>query len=175
MKRALRIVVILVIALPVLYFFGKRYTKTHSPQTAATATTPGGLVVKVEYSRPFKKGRPIFGGLVPYGKVWRTGANEATLISFSKDAIFGGKAIKAGQYSLFTIPAEGDWTVILNRQTGQWGLTYDPAQDAARVPAAAERHQTPTEQLTIDALPAASGLLLRIDWDQTAVTIPIIG
>ena len=77
--------------------------------------------VKVTYGRPYKKGRPVFGSLVPYGKVWRCGADEATTITFAKDGTFGGKAVKAGTYALFVIPTETKWTIILNGNAKQWG------------------------------------------------------
>src|SRR5829696_3874612 len=86
--------------------------------------TVEGKDVKVTYGRPYKKGRVIFGGLEKYGKVWRTGADEATEITFANDVNFGGKRVKAGTYTLFTIPDRNQWTVILNSQLGQWGA-YD--------------------------------------------------
>src|SRR5436189_1888840 len=77
--------------------------------------------ISVTYGRPYKKGRDIFGGLEKYGKVWRTGADSATHITFKKDGTFGGKAVKAGTYTLFTIPNEKEWTIILNGELKQWG------------------------------------------------------
>ena len=91
-------------------------------------------VAKLIYSRPQRNGREIFGALVPYGKVWRTGANEATEITFFKDGTFGGKPVKAGRYSLFTIPNEKTWTVILSSALDVWGAyTYDEKQDVLRI------------------------------------------
>src|SRR2546421_2697491 len=82
--------------------------------------------IKVTYGRPYKKGREIFGGLEKYGRVWRTGADEATEISFAKDGTVGGKPVKAGTYTLFTIPGKDEWTIILNSQLGQMGaFSYD--------------------------------------------------
>lgn len=99
-----------------------------------TTGTVDGVAVTLEYGRPNVKGRKIFGGLVPYGKVWRTGADEATTITFGGDVAVEGQPLAAGTYSLFTIPGEGAWTVIFNNTAEQWGaFNYDAAQDALRV------------------------------------------
>jgi hypothetical protein len=128
--------------------------------------------MSVSYGRPYKKGRVIFGELEKYDKVWRTGANEGTEVTFKKDATFAGKAIKAGTYTLFTIPTAGDWTVILNSQLGQWGAYgYEKAKDKnvleAKVPS--KKLDSVVEQLTIT--PSANAL--TIAWDQTEVVIPV--
>ena len=128
--------------------------------------------IKVTYGRPYKKGREIFGGLEKYGKVWRTGADEATEITFAKDATFGGKPVKAGTYTLFTIPETGDWTIILNGQLGQWGA-YDyeknKAKDVLQVTAPSKKLSAPVEQLTIRFEPGN----MIIEWDTTQVTVPV--
>lgn len=100
---------------------------------ASVSQTVGYTDVTVDYGRPGVKGRVIWGGLVPYDEVWRTGANEATAISFSTDVKLNGNLIPAGRYSLFTIPTEGDWTVILNKVDNQWGaFKYDQNEDLIR-------------------------------------------
>src|ERR1700730_11429550 len=92
--------------------------------------TSSGQDISVRYGRPYKKGRVIFAGLEPYGKVYRCGADSATTVTFNKDAIFGGKPVKAGTYTLFVIPNEQAWTIILNSQLGQWGaFDYDKYKD----------------------------------------------
>ncbi|MCO6488450.1 MAG: DUF2911 domain-containing protein [Phaeodactylibacter sp.] len=104
-----------------------------SPPRKVTGAV-GDMSVEISYSSPKVKGRTIWGGLVPYGEVWRTGANEATTISFSKTALVEGKKLAAGKYSLFTIPGEEKWTVIFNAVAEQWGAyEYDKAKDALRV------------------------------------------
>lgn len=126
----------------------------------------------VTYGRPYKKGREIFGKLEPYGKVYRVGADEATTITFAKDGTFGGKPIKAGTYTLFAIPNENDWTVILNSQLGQWGaFKYDQYKDkdVLQVKVPVKHLSTPVEQLTI----ASPGDQLTIAWDQTQVAVPV--
>jgi hypothetical protein len=104
--------------------------------------TIGGVNITIEYGRPKVKGRTIWGGLVPFDKVWRTGADEATTFATIKDINVEGKKIAAGTYSLFTIPGEAEWTIIFNKVAEQWGaFRYDKGQDALRVnvkPAAAE-------------------------------------
>ena len=129
--------------------------------------------VKVTYGRPYKKGREIFGGLEKYGKVWRTGADEATEITFAKDVTFGGQAVKAGSYTLFTIPDQNEWTIILNSQLGQWGAyTYDKNKDkdVLQVKVPAKKLDKVVEQLTI----RFEGNNMIIEWDQTQVAVPIV-
>ena len=128
--------------------------------------------VTVTYGRPYKKGRDIFGKLEPFGKVYRVGADEATTITFAKDGTFGGKAVKAGTYSLFAIPGEKQWTVILNSQPKQWGA-YDyeknKDKDVLKVDVPVMMLDAPVEQLTI----AMPGKDLTIAWDKTKVAIPV--
>ncbi len=109
-------------------------SKANRPSPPRTATgNVGDVEVKINYGSPSVKGRQIWGGLVPYGQVWRTGANEATTISFSKTTSVEGKKLAAGKYALFTIPGENQWTVIFNAVAEQWGAyEYDPSKDALR-------------------------------------------
>lgn len=146
-------------------------------EAAAQAKSPHETVtgkdVSVRYGRPYKKGREIFGGLEKFGKVWRTGADSATQITFTKDATFGGKPVKAGTYTLFTIPNEKEWTVILNSQLGQWGAySYDKFKDkdVLQVTVPAKKLDAVVEQHTIRFTPKND---LIIEWDQTQVTVPI--
>ena len=132
-----------------------------------------GKDVSVRYGRPYKKGREIFGVLEKYGKVWRTGADSATTITFAKDATFGGKPVKAGTYTLFTIPNEKEWTVILNSQLGQWGAYgYDKFKDkdVLQITVPAKKLDNVVEQHTIRFTPKND---LIIEWDKTQVTVPI--
>jgi hypothetical protein len=104
-----------------------------SPKASVTQTI-GFTDVTISYSRPGVKGRKIWGGLVPYNKVWRAGANEATKITFSKDVMIEGKKLKAGSYGFFAIPSPNEWTLIFNKVADQWGaFTYNEAQDAIRI------------------------------------------
>jgi hypothetical protein len=133
-----------------------------------------GIAIEVGYGAPSKKGRKIFGGLEPMGKVWRTGANEATTITLNKDMMVGGKAVKAGTYALFTIPGEKTWTVILNSEAKQWGAyEYKQAKDVARVDVPAGKTDKEQEQLAITLTKVGSAVHLGIAWDMTKVEVPI--
>lgn len=137
---------------------------------------PSNTYVKIVYGQPYKRGRDIFGQLVPYEEVWRTGANEATELTTTKDISFGGGELKAGTYALFTIPKEEDqWTIILNSGLGQWGaFEYHPENDVLRVEAPAIEKETSTEPFTIrftDVIDDSTSLVMQ--WDQTEVSIPI--
>lgn len=128
-----------------------------------------GITVTVEFGRPNVKGRKIWGGLVPYDKVWRSGADEATTITFSGDVTVQGQALAAGTYSLFTIPGENEWTVIFNDVAEQWGsFNYDEAEDVLRVTAT----PTPAEMVeTLDFVIAGADVILR--WEELAVPVTI--
>ncbi|HVS03107.1 MAG TPA: DUF2911 domain-containing protein [Thermoanaerobaculia bacterium] len=131
--------------------------------------TIDGVETVVEYGRPKVQGRTIWGGLVPYGQVWRTGADEATTVSFAAPVLVEGEELPAGTYALFTIPNEDAWTVIFHRQAKQWGAyKYDAAQDALRVEVTPEPAEA-TEELTFAAEDA--GLVLR--WAELAVPIGV--
>ncbi len=134
-----------------------------------TSTGPG---ISVRYGRPYKKGRIIFGGLEPFEKVYRCGADSATTVTFDKDALFGGKLVKAGTYTLFVIPHPQSWTIILNSQLGQWGaFDYEKYKnlDVLHVDVPVTKLDNVVEQLTISLPPSA----MIIDWDQTQVAIPV--
>lgn len=128
--------------------------KSKRPSPPATATGKvNGATITINYSSPAVKGRQIWGSLVPYDKVWRAGANEATLFETDKDITVEGKSLKAGKYSLYAIPGEKEWTIILNSQTGQWGVkmdestTEDPAKDVVRVTVKPQKAKTFQERL----------------------------
>ncbi len=142
------------------------------PSPAATATGKiGSADVTVKYSSPGVKGRTIFGGLEPYGKVWRAGANEATTVEFSKDVKVEGQALPAGKYGFFVIPAEqGKWTVIFNKVPNQWGaFKYDEKQDALRVLVAPRKSASLTERLVYEV--KSPGLVLR--WENVELPVAI--
>jgi hypothetical protein len=172
MKKFLKISLFVIIGLVVAFFGLRAYTKSHSPAQTVEVNHDG-LIVKTSYSSPHKKGRVIFGELVPYGKVWRTGANEATLIEFNQAVKVAGKELKAGKYSLWSIPAAGDWTIIFNGETGQWGTNYDEEEDVLRVTVPSAKTPATAEQLaiTFNKVPAGADMVLH--WDNTAVTVPI--
>ena len=168
---------ILVIILGVLTYFRVYYTKSFSPEDQVKFVD-GDLKITVVYNRPFKKGRVIFGELVPYGKVWRTGANEATSFETSKDLSFGDKTLKAGKYSLWTVPDEQSWTIIFNAEYGQWGVGFngeanrDPVQDAVVVDVPAVLIEKEIEQFTISVEKMGEDHELTFIWDKTVVALP---
>jgi Protein of unknown function (DUF2911) len=121
-----------------------------SPPAKATAKI-GGANVSITYNQPAVKGRKIWGELVPYGKVWRTGANNATVFETDKDLKVEGKVLKAGKYALFTIPAEKEWIIVLNKKSEQWGsYDYSEKEDALRVTVKSEAANDMTERMTFD-------------------------
>ncbi|MGB5497624.1 MAG: DUF2911 domain-containing protein [Maribacter sp.] len=130
--------------------------------------------VRVTYSRPQLKGRSV-SELAPAGQVWRTGANEASEITFYKDAKVGGTDVKAGTYSLFTIPGEGEWTVILNSNLNQWGAySYDKKADVARVSASTSSDSESMDAFSIAFKEVDGGAHLVMAWGTTRVAIPIM-
>ncbi|HEX6368272.1 MAG TPA: DUF2911 domain-containing protein [Longimicrobium sp.] len=130
--------------------------------------------VYVDYGRPFMRGRAIMGGLVPYGQVWRTGANAATTLITTRALRVGGTTVPAGTYTLYTLPGETAWQLIINRQTGQWGTEYDQAQDLARIPMQVARTPAPVEQFTIALEPGGGNLVnLVMTWEDTRASVPM--
>ncbi|MDX2250588.1 MAG: DUF2911 domain-containing protein [Bacteroidia bacterium] len=153
-------------------------TKNHSPAGTASLSQ-GGLDVSLTYSRPFKKGRLVFGpeaegALQPYGKYWRLGANEATEITFSKAVKFAGKPVAAGQYVIYAVPGESTWTFGLNTELGRWGYAeVDHGKDVLTVEVPSTTLPEIVEQLTLDFTGQDSVLFLNMKWDQTHVAVPI--
>ena len=174
MKKTLNIIFI-VVGLLILALYGVRtYTKSHSPFQKLTAKGNKELRVELGYCRPLMKERKIFGELIPYNIVWRTGANEATTISFSRTCTIGKRKVKEGKYSLWTIPGEKYWTVILNNETGQWGTNYDETKDYLRFKLEAVNTPAPTEQLTIKFKEVPTvGIDMTLNWENTQLNIPI--
>jgi hypothetical protein len=147
---------------------------TLSPRDSVVGMVEGGSV-SVAYGRPSMRGRRIIGQVVPFGQVWRTGANEATHFRTDSGVLVGGMHVPPGSYTLWTVPGPDTWTLIINKQTGQWGTVYDPAQDLARIPVRAETVAgAPVEQLTMRIEPGSVGTAtLVITWENTRVLVPI--
>jgi hypothetical protein len=130
--------------------------------------------VKITYGRPHKNNREIFGNLVPFGEVWRTGANEATELTTTGDIMLAGKRVKQGTYSLYTIPQQDKWTIILNSALGQWGAyEYDKQKDVMRFDVPVEKMDKTYEPFTIEFNQDNSDAYLLIMWDRTKVSIPL--
>ena len=168
--------ILAVIALIALFVL-MRYTKSFSPQAQAEFNQ-NGLSITVNYCQPSKKGRLIFGdeadkALVPYGKVWRTGANEATLLKINKDVTFAGTPLKAGEYTLWTIPGTTGWQAVINSQTGQWGTDYNEKMDVFRASVASAPSADEAESFTISFAQQSGGTDMILHWDKTQVIVPI--
>lgn len=146
--------------------------KRASPHETVKAVIDGGTVT-VTYGRPFMKGRKIFGGLVPYGQVWRTGADEATILETTKSLMFGPLHVNPGKISLYSLVDAKTWTLVLNKQVGQWGTEYNQANDLGRVPMKRDTLPAPVEQLTIaiEPGPGGKGGVLSISWETTKASI----
>ena len=158
------------------YSFISGQIKTPQPSPTATITQKVGVSnISVEYSRPGAKGREIFGGLVSYGKMWRTGANKATKITFNENCVFGGAKVKKGSYSLFTIPGEKEWTVVLNKNTELWGVgEYDEENQVCSIVAKAIDTKDFTESFTIDFGTFQSfSAIMSLKWANTKIDIKI--
>lgn len=147
--------------------------KRASPHAEVSAALAGKKIT-ISYGRPFMKGRAIFGGLVPWGEVWRTGADEATTFTAEADVVVGGLKVAKGAYALFTIPTEKGWTLVLNKTAKQWGaFKYDAAQDLGRVAMTVTSAGKPVEQFTIELVPAGKQLTLKLAWDKTVASVAI--
>jgi len=144
-----------------------------SPRDTTRAVVAGANIL-VDYGRPYKRGREIFGGLVPFDKIWRTGANQATHLVTDKALMFGSVMVPAGTYTLYTVPGPEHWELVINKQTGQWGLTYDQGQDLGRVSMRVGSLPEVVEQFTIGIEPTSSGGLLTMVWDRTKASVPFM-
>jgi hypothetical protein len=145
-----------------------------SPPAKAECKLSDGKTVTIDYSSPRAKGRKIFGGLVPYGQVWRAGANEATTLATSSDITVGGKAVPAGKYTIFTVPAEDKWTLVISKKTGEWGTAYPgPDNDLARIDMKVSKTASPVENFTIALDPAGNGCTLKMEWENTRASVDI--
>ena len=144
--------------------------KMASPPGTADVTLKGKQIT-IAYSRPSMRGRKIMGELVPYGQVWRTGANEATAFTTPIDLNIGGTNVPAGKYTLWTLPSEDTWKLIINKQTGQWGTEYHEDQDLARVNMQKSRTAQPVEQFTIKLDKEGSNTArLTLEWEKASVS-----
>lgn len=149
-------------------------SKRPSPPAKASCDLADGKSITVDYSSPRAKGRKIFGDLVPYGEVWRAGANEATTFVTTADLMVGGSHVPAGNYTLFAIPNKDKWTLIISKKTGEWGIPYPgAADDLLRVDMKVSATPSPVENFTIAFEKAANGCTLRMEWETTRATVDI--
>jgi hypothetical protein len=142
---------------------------------AETSQTVDGKTVSIKYSAPSMRGRKIFGGLLPYDKVWRTGANAATTLKTEANLKIGDANVPAGTYTLYTLPSAGTWKLIINKQTGQWGTVYNQDQDLARVDMKKETLSSPQEKMSITLEPfQGNQSTLHVRWETTDVSVPVV-
>jgi hypothetical protein len=145
-----------------------------SPAAKASCALADGKTVTVDYSSPRAKGRKIFGGLVPYGEVWRAGANDATTFVSTTDLMVGGTHVPAGSYTIFAIPNKDKWTLVISKKTGEWGIPYPGADsDLARIDMKASTLPSVVENFTIAFDKTAGGCALRMDWETTRASLDI--
>ena len=172
------------LALPVLFAFAMLFATNataqkfpgldKSPLDLASFPNRGAdKAIKVFYSRPQLKGRTVGKELAPYGKLWRTGANDATQIQFLMDVKFGGKTIKKGAYSLFTIPNEKEWTIIISSDVDNWAASgYKESNEVARMTVPVTTGDESLEAFSIVFAPADNGATMNMGWDKIRVAVP---
>jgi hypothetical protein len=164
------------LALSASLLFAQEKKPRVSPHETVNATV-GDAKITIVYGRPYSKDpksgekRKIWGGLVPFGKVWRMGADEATLLTTDKEISIGGTAIAAGTYSLYLLPAEAGAKLVVNKQTGQWGTKYDESQDLVRIDLKKEPLAKPVDQFTI----AIDNGALKLMWEDVQYSAPVAG
>jgi hypothetical protein len=154
-------------------------SKRPSPPASAACKFSDGKTIKIDYSSPRAKGRKIFGeasekALVPYGQVWRTGANDATTFVTDTNLNLGGKAVPAGSYTIFTVPKADAWSLVISKKTGEWGTDYPgEKEDLVRVPMTVSKTSAPVENFTIGFDQAGSKCTLRMEWENTRASVEI--
>src|SRR5690242_16760260 len=174
MRRRVALVVLLLSACTLLAAAQEDQSKRPSPSAQAQCKFTDGKTVKTDYSSPRAKGRKIFGGLVPYGQVWRTGANDATTLVTDTNLRIGDKDVPAGSYTLFTIPNADKWTLIVSKKTGEWGIPYPgQAEDFVRVDMRASPLSSAVENFTIGFDQTGSTCAMHLDWETTRATVDI--
>jgi Protein of unknown function (DUF2911) len=158
---------------------GQDKSKRPSPPASAECKFSDGKTIKVDYSSPRAKGRKIFGeasdkALVPYGEIWRTGANEATKFVTDANVTVGGKSLPAGSYTIFTIPKPDKWTLIINKKTAEWGIPYKyEADELGRVDMQVSKTPAPVENFTIAFDSAGSKCTMSLEWENTRASVEI--
>ena len=154
-------------------------SKRPSPPASAECKFSDGKTVKVDYSSPRAKGRKIFGAasdkaLVPFGEIWRTGANEATTFVAGANVSVGGKDVPAGSYTIFTVPKADGWTLVISKKTGEWGTDYPgEGEDLARVPMSVSKTSAPVENFTVAFDQAGGKCTLCLEWENTRASVDI--
>ena len=145
-----------------------------SPPATASCALPDGTTITVDYSSPRMKGRKIYGGIVPYGEVWRAVANEATTFVTKANLKVEGTDVPAGSYTMFAIPGTEKWTLIISKKTKEWGTNYPgPGEDLARIEMKVSKLPAPVENFTIAFEKGGAGCAMRLDWETTRASVAI--
>ena len=145
-----------------------------SPPATASCALAGGQTVTINYSSPRVKGRKIFGELVPYGQVWRAGANEATTFVTTANLKVGSKDVPAGSYTIFAVPDQDKWTLVISKKTGEWGTAYPgPSEDLVRIEMKASKTSALVENFAIAFDKTGGGCTLRMEWENTRASVEI--
>lgn len=166
--------VLIVLTFSLMAFAQQDKNARPSPPAQAQCKFPDGKTITVDYSSPRAKGRKIFGGLVPYGEIWRTGANDATTLVTTADVTVGGKDVPGGKYTIFTVPAQDKWTLIINKHTGEWGIPYKyQSEELARVPMQVSKTSAPVENFTISFNQSGGDCALQMSWENAQASVEI--
>jgi hypothetical protein len=145
-----------------------------SPPASTQCNLAGGYVVKIDYSSPRMKGRKIYGDLVPWGQPWRAGANEATTFVTDAELLVGGKTVPAGSYTIFTVPNQTQWQLIIHKKTGEWGIPYPgESGELLRTNMTVSSLPAPLENFTIGFDEAGGACALNMDWETTRASVKI--
>jgi hypothetical protein len=150
-------------------FASAQQKKTPASPPASTEIKMGSGMVSIKYNSPFVKGRKIFGGILPYGQVWRAGANAATSLHTDSDLMIGTLSVPKGDYTLYVIPTEKEWTLIVNKQTGQWGTEYSESNDLGRTKMMTKASPALVESFKIELTESA----LTMQWENTIATVKL--
>ena len=160
---------------------GNEKAKPLSPPASAECKFSDGKSVKIDYSSPrvndpkTHEPRKIFGGLVPYGQIWRTGANASTTFVVDSDVVVGGQNVPAGSYTIFTVPETDKWTLVISKKTGEWGTDYPgPSEDLTRVPMTVSKTAGPVVNFTISFDQTGSKCALHADWENTRASVDVV-
>ena len=178
LKATLKVLAAVAVITAITLFFLRYNTKAHSPEDTV-AFEQEDLEMEVFYNRPYKKDREIFGKLVPYDEVWRTGANEATTFEVNKDILVDGSLLPAGKYTLWTIPMKDSWKVIFNNSMYPWGINLDkeayrdPEQDKLMIEVPTRKSNENIEQFTIFFTNKNDLIVMVLSWDHTNIEVPM--
>ncbi len=172
MKKRIAVTALLFVS--TIGFAQQDKSKRPSPPAHADCTFADGKTINVDYSSPRTKGRKIFGGLVPYGEVWRSGANEATTFVADTNVSVAGKDVPAGSYTIFTVPNQDKWTLIVNKKTGEWGIPYKwEGEELTRADMRVSSTPSAVENFTIRFSPKGDVCTLHMEWENTRASVDI--